>query len=102
MAPVGAAATGLSTSRNPPMKRTLMFAAAAATVLTLAACNKASNETKGAATPGEQAATPNANPTATVPTPSNEAAAPDFVTKAAASDMFEVAAGKLAATKAAN
>jgi putative membrane protein len=80
----------------------MMFAAAAVTVLALGACNKASNETKGAATPGEQAATPNANPAATILTPSNEAAAPDFVAKAASSDMFEVAAGKLAATKAAN
>ena len=84
------------------MSRTLMFAAAAATVLTFAACNKKPAETKGAATPAEQAATPNANPAATIPTPANEAKAPDFVAKAAGGDMFEVQAGKMAATKAVN
>jgi putative membrane protein len=76
------------------MTRHLLIAGACA--LALAACNKTPTETKGAATPAEQAATPDANPAATVPTPSNEAAATDFVPKAAASDMFEIAAGKLA------
>jgi putative membrane protein len=84
------------------MSRTLLFTAAALAALSLAACNKPATETKGAATPTEQAATPNANPAATIPTPANEAKAPDFVAKAAASDMFEVAAGKLAAAKGVN
>jgi putative membrane protein len=84
------------------MSRILMFAAAAATVLTLSACNKGASDTKGAATPAERAATPDANPAATIPTAANEAKAPDFVAKAAAGDMFEVAAGKIAATKGAN
>ena len=53
------------------MSRILMFAAAAATVLTLAACNKGASDTKGAATPAEQAATPDANPAATIPTAAN-------------------------------
>jgi len=84
------------------MTRIVLLAAAAASVLALAACNKPANENKGAATPAEQAATPDANPAATVPTPANEAAAPVFVTKAAAGDMFEIAAGRAAAQKAAN
>jgi putative membrane protein len=82
------------------MNRTLSIAAAVA-ALSIAACNNP-DQTKGAATPAEQSVTPDANPAATVPTPANEAAAPDFVTKAAASDMFEVAAGKLAGTRSTN
>lgn len=39
---------------------------------------------------------------ATVATPSNEAAAPDFVAKAAASDMFEIEAGKVAEKRSTN
>lgn len=84
------------------MSRTLMLAAAAVAALSLAACNKGANDTKGAATPAEQAATPDANPTATIPTPSNEATAPVFVEKASASDMYEVAAAKLAVQHAVN
>ncbi len=81
------------------MTRHLLIAGAAVAALSLAACGQ-KTETKGAATPAEQAATPDANPAATVVTPSNEAAAPDFVAKAGASDMFEVDAAKLAQTKA--
>ena len=83
------------------MSRTLLIAGAAITALSLSACNKP-KETEGAATPAEQAATPDANPAATIPTPSNEAKAPDFVAKAAASDMFEIQAAKLAQTRSAN
>ena len=83
------------------MTRHLLIAGVAVAALSLAACGQ-KTETKGAATPAEQAATPDANPAATVVTPSNEAAAPDFVAKAAASDMFEVEAAKLAQTKAKN
>ena len=83
------------------MTRHLLIAGAAVAALSLAACGQ-KTETKGAATPAEQAATPDANPAATVITPSNEAAAPDFVAKAAASDVFEVEAAKLAQTKAKN
>lgn len=82
------------------MHRTLLVAGAAVAALSLAACGQ--NETKGAATPAEQAATPDANPAATIPTPSNEAAAPDFVAKAAASDMFEVEAAKIAQKRSQN
>jgi putative membrane protein len=83
------------------MSRPLLIAGAALAALSLAACNKP-KETEGAATPAEQAATPDANPAATIPTPSNEAAAPDFVAKAAASDMFEIQAAKLAQTRSNN
>jgi putative membrane protein len=79
-----------------------VFVSLAVVALSATACNKKPTETKGAATPAEQAATPAANPSATVPTPSNEAAAPDFVTKLAASDMFEVEAARLAEKRSAN
>ena len=52
--------------------------------------------------PSEQAATPDANPAATVPTPADEAAAPDFASLAAASDMFEIEASKLALQRSNN
>jgi putative membrane protein len=83
------------------MSRTLLIAGAAVCALSLAACNK-KTETEGAATPAEQAMTPDANPAATVPTPSDETAAPTFVEKAAMSDMFEISAAKLAVTRASN
>ena len=83
------------------MSRPLLIAGAALAALSVAACNKPP-KTEGAATPAEQAATPDANPAATVPTPSNEAKAPDFVAKAAASDMFEIEAAKLAQKRSAN
>ena len=83
------------------MTRHLLIAGAAVAALSLAACGQ-KTETKGAATPAEQAATPDANPAATIPTPSNEAAAPDFVSKAAASDMFEIEAAKIAQKRAKN
>jgi putative membrane protein len=82
------------------MTRHLLIAGVCA--LALAACNKTPTETKGAATPAEQAATPDANPAATIPSPANEAAAVDFVPKAAASDMFEIAAAKLALKRSTN
>ncbi|HEY9234009.1 MULTISPECIES: DUF4142 domain-containing protein [Phenylobacterium] len=83
------------------MHRTLLIAGAAAAAMSVAACGQRT-ETKGAATPAEQAATPSANPAATIPTPSNEAAAPDFVNKAAASDMFEIEAAKIAQKRGQN
>jgi putative membrane protein len=83
------------------MYRQFLTVGAALAALSVAACNKPA-ETKGAATPAEQAATPDANPAATVPTPSNEAKAPDFVAKAAASDMFEIEAAKVAQKRATN
>lgn len=77
------------------MTRHLLIAGAAIAALSLAACGQ-KTETKGAATPAEQAATPDANPAATIATPADEASAPVFVEKASASDLFEVEAAKLA------
>jgi putative membrane protein len=84
------------------MTRTLTLATVAPmamlAALSLAACNKPAGASNppSAVTPQEKAETPDAHPSATIPTPSNEAAAPDFVAKAASSDMFEIAAAKLA------
>jgi len=78
------------------MSRHILIVGAAIAALSLGACSKKADETKGAATPAEQAATPDAHPANTVPSPANEAKATDFVPAAAASDMFEVQAGKLA------
>lgn len=74
-----------------------IFFIAGVSALTLAACNQRQETTAA-----EQAATPDAMPSATVPTPANEAAAPDFVAKVAASDMFEIESSKLALQKATN
>ncbi len=84
------------------MTRKLLIVGAAIAALSLAACGQKTDETKGAATPTEQAATPDANPSATVPTPSDETKAATFVEKAAASDMYEIEAAKLAAKRSAN
>ena len=77
------------------MTRPLLIAGAAIAALSLAACGQ-KTETKGAATRAEQAATPDANPAATIATPADEASAPVFVEKASASDLFEIEAAKLA------
>ena len=84
------------------MTRKLLIVGAAIAALSVAACNQKPDETKGAATPAEQAATPDANPAATVPTPSDETKAATFVDKAAASDMFEIEAAKLALKRSTN
>ena len=86
------------------MTRPICILTVAAAALSLAACNKpaASENPPSAVTPQEQAQTPDAHPSATIPTPANEAAAPDFVAKAAAGDMFEVAAAKTAMTRSQN
>jgi putative membrane protein len=84
------------------MTRHLMIVGAAVAALSLAACGQKTDETKGAATPAEQAATPDANPAATIPTPSDETKADVFVAKAGASDMFEIEAAKIAAKRSTN
>ena len=83
------------------MSRQVLIVGAAIAALSLAACGKPA-DTKGAASPAEQAATPDANPAATVPTPSNESVAVDFVPTAAASDMFEVEISKIAQKRSTN
>jgi len=84
------------------MTRNILIVGAAFAALSLAACGPKADETKGAATPSEQAATPDANPAATVPTPADETKADVFAAKAADSDMFEVEAAKLAAKRSTN
>jgi putative membrane protein len=84
------------------MTRKLLIVGAAIAALSVAACGQKTDETKGAATPAEQAATPDAMPSATVPTPSDETKAATFVEKAAASDMYEIEAAKLAAKRSTN
>lgn len=76
------------------MTRHLLLASAAALSLALAACGQKTDQTEAVA--------PDANPAATIPTAADEAAAPDFVAKAAASDMFEVEAGKIALERSTN
>ena len=82
--------------------RHFLIAGAAVAALSVAACGQKSDETKGAATPAEQAATPDAHPAATIPTPSDETKADVFAAKAADGDMFEIQAGKLAASRSTN
>jgi putative membrane protein len=84
------------------MTRHFLVVGAAVAALSLAACGQKSDETKGAATPAEQAATPDANPAATVPTMADETKADVFATKMADSDMFEIEAAKLAASRSTN
>ncbi|WP_340645013.1 DUF4142 domain-containing protein [Phenylobacterium sp.] len=84
------------------MSRHLLIAGACVVALSLAACGQKAETTQGAATPAEQAMTPDANPAATIPSPQNEAAAVDFVPQAAASDMFEIEAAKIAQKRSAN
>jgi putative membrane protein len=75
------------------MNRPLLLAGAAALSLTLAACGQSDRT---------EAVAPDANPAATVPTPADETSTPDFVAKAAASDMFEIEAAKIALERSAN
>ncbi len=76
------------------MTRHLLVVGAAVAALSIAACNREAQDTATAA------ATPDANPAATVPTMANEAAAPDYVAKAAAGDMLEIETSKIALTRA--
>nr|WP_295108287.1 DUF4142 domain-containing protein [uncultured Caulobacter sp.] len=84
------------------MTRHFLIVGAAIAALSVAACGQKADETKGAATPAEQAATPDANPAATVPTPADETKADVFAMKAADSDMFEIEAAKVAAKRSTN
>jgi putative membrane protein len=76
------------------MTRQFLLVGVAALSLTLAACGQKSDQTDAVA--------PDANPAATIPTPTDETSAPEFVAKAAAGDMFEVEAGKIAMARSAN
>jgi len=83
------------------MTRQLLIVGAAFAALSLAACGD-KTETQGAATPAEQAATPDANPAATIPTMADETKADVFAMKAADMNMFEIEAAKLAASRSTN
>lgn len=76
------------------MNRHALLVGVAALSLTLAACGQNNDRTEAVA--------PDANPTATIPTPTDETSAPEFVAKAAASDMFEIEAGRIALERSAN
>ncbi len=83
------------------MKRSLLIAGAAVVALSLAACGEKA-KTEGAATPAEQAATPDASPAAAVITPADETKAATFVNMAGGSDMYEIEASKIALTRSTN
>jgi len=76
------------------MNRQFLLVGVAALSLTLAACGQKSDQTDAVA--------PDANPAATIPTPTDETSAPEFVAKAAASDMFEIEAGRIALERSTN
>lgn len=76
------------------MNRHFLLVGVAALSLSLAACGQQSERTEAVA--------PDANPAATIPTPTDETSAPEFVAKAAASDMFEIEAGKIALERSTN
>ncbi|ATC26418.1 DUF4142 domain-containing protein [Caulobacter vibrioides] len=84
------------------MIRHFLMTGAAVAALGLAACGQKSDETKGAATPAEQAATPDAKPAATVPTLAGETKADVFAAKLADGAMFEIEAAKLATSRSTN
>src|SRR5689334_8396239 len=81
------------------LKRTMI---AVSCLALLAACGKKADDVATNAAGNEVAQQPDAHPAATIPTPANEAKAPDFVTKAAMSDMYEVAAAKIAQKRSTN
>lgn len=83
------------------MTRHILIVGAAFAALSLAACGE-KTETKGAATPAEQAMTPDANPAATVPTVADETKAEVFAAQAAANDLFATEAAKLAVKRSTN
>jgi len=81
------------------LKRTLI---AVSCLALLAACGKKVDDAAVNAAGNEVAQQPDAHPAATIPTPANEAKAPDFVAKAAMSDLYEVAAAKIAQKRSTN
>ncbi|ALL11952.1 DUF4142 domain-containing protein [Caulobacter henricii] len=84
------------------MTRHLLLIGTAIAALSLTACGPKATESKGAATPSEQAATPDANPVATVPTLADETKAAVFALKAADLNLFEIEAARLAASRSTN
>ena len=79
------------------MKRTMLIAGAACAALGLAACGGKPTEP-----PNQENVTPDANPAATVLTPADETLAATFLDKAAAGNLYEIEAGKIALAKSKN
>ena len=75
-----------------------LLAGAAMVALSIAACSKSADQTNApsAVTNAEAAATPSANPASTDLSTTDVTKAANFVTMAAASDMFEVQSSKIA------
>ncbi|HEX3917960.1 MAG TPA: DUF4142 domain-containing protein [Caulobacteraceae bacterium] len=86
------------------MRATLFLAGAAIAALSLAACNKGTDDANApsAVTNAEVNATPGANPASTDLSTTDVTQAPNFVTLAAASDMFEIQSSKVALTRSTN
>lgn len=80
------------------MSRHLLIAGACIAALSLAACGKKADPAADTAMPAQQAMAPAAAPAA----PATPTTAVDFVPMAAASDMFEIEAAKVAQTKSRN
>ena len=77
---------------------------AAALIAFLSSCdrNQPANTAQDKVVGVPDAAVPDANPAATVPTPSNEASTDDYVSKAAAINLFEIESSRIAEQRAAN
>jgi len=80
------------------MRPTPLLVGAAIAVLSVAACSKSADQVNApsAVTNAEAAATPSANPASTDLSTTDVTKAPNFVTLAAASDMFEIQSSKIA------
>src|ERR1700722_5279376 len=80
------------------MRPNPLLVGAAMAVLSVAACSKSADQSNApsAVTNAEAAATPSANPASTDLSTTDVTKAPNFVTLAAASDMFEVQSSKVA------
>jgi putative membrane protein len=81
------------------MRQNPLLVSAAIVALSLAACSKGGDNATNApsaVTNAEAAATPSANPASTDLSTTDVTKAPNFVTLAAASDMFEVQSSKIA------
>jgi len=86
------------------MRPAPLLAGAAVALLALAACNKDADQTNApsAVTNAEANATPSANPASTLLSTTDVTTAANFVTLAAASDMFEIQSSKIALQRSTN
>ena len=86
------------------MRSTPLLVSAATVLLALAACSKSADQVNApsAVTNEEVAATPSANPASTDLSATDVTKAANFVTLAAASDMFEIQSSKIALQRSTN